>query len=84
MKGTAIFEIGKYACMVDYDVQPRATPEILNIEFEPDLYAEDINYKCDIIIPYGSTRRTQNIIMNYLEYCYIDDCNLQDLIEREL
>ena len=84
MKGQVVFEINKYACMVDYELQPRAEPIILSIEFMPDLLADDVQYQCDIIVPEGSTIGSKNVIMRYLEHCYIGGGNLYTMIEREI
>ena len=84
MKGKAIFEIGKYVCWIDYEVRPRSNPEILQIEFEPRLYAEDVQYKCDVIVPIGSTIGSYNVVLTYLRDCYIDNQSLYELIEKEL
>lgn len=84
MNNKAIFEIGKYVCWVDYMVEPRKEPEILDIEFEPKIYAEDIQYKCDVIVPVGSTIGSKNVVLQYLYYCFIDGQSLHELIEREL
>ena len=84
MKGKAIFEIGKYVCWIDYEVRPRANPEILQIEFDPKLYAEDVQYRCDVIVPIGQTIGSYAMVLKYMRDCYIDECSLMDMIEREL
>ena len=84
MKDKAIFEIGKYVCWVDYEVRPRSNPDILAIDFEPDLHANDVRYNCDVIVPKGSTVASSNIIMYYLRDCMVDGHSLNDMIEREI
>ena len=84
MIGAAIFEIGKYSVWIDYAFRPRENTQIIKVEFEPKLYAEDVQYKCDVIVPIGSTIASPNVILNYLRDCYIDGQSLNDLIEREI
>jgi hypothetical protein len=84
MKGAAIFEIGKYSVWVDYIATPREAVQINNIEFEPNLLADDISYKTDVLIPIGSTIASQNMILHYRRDCYILGQSLNDLIEREI
>ena len=84
MRASAIFPIGKYVCWVDYDIEPRKDRDLIKIEFEPELYAEDVTYKCDIIVPTMSTIKSPNVILTYLRDCYIDGESLNDHIEREI
>jgi len=84
MKDKVIFGIGKYACWVDYQVEPRREPELLNIEFEPKLYAEDVQYRADVIVPVGQTIASKQMVMKHLRDCYIDGVGLFEMIEKEL
>ena len=84
MKGKELFQIGKYVCWVDYQVEPRKEPELLAIEFEPKLYAEDVQYRCDVIVPIGQTIASPQMVLRYLRDCYIDDESLFNHIEKEI
>jgi hypothetical protein len=84
MTDTIDIKVGTYTAEVTAFYGPLQDPEIQHILFTPALTADSVRYTKDVYIPKGKTIASEEVIIEYLHFCKIDDEWIYELIEKEL
>ncbi len=75
-----IVTLGRYTAWATVAYQPGHEPELIDLYFEPAIVAEDLSFKCDVIVRENMT--IEKLIMEYIQFAKLDGCWVEEEIQK--
>ncbi len=75
-----IVTLGRYTAWAAVAYGAGLEPELVDLYFEPSIVAEDLSFKCDVIVRENMT--IEKLIMEYIQFAKLDGCFIEEEIQK--